>query len=56
MIQTQFQNVEIRQIADKVWHKVKYYVRDEVRTEVRAEFWDEAWWKVRDKAWSKLFP
>ena len=60
MIQTQSQNNEIRQIDDKVWHKVKYYVRTEVRSEVKVkvmcEVWDEAWWKVRDKAWRKLFP
>jgi hypothetical protein len=54
MIQTQSQNVEIRQNDDKAWHKVKYYVRDEVRWKVTDEFWGEAWWKVRYKAWGKL--
>ena len=47
MIQTQSQNVEIIQIADKVWDKVW----DKVDGEVGSEAW-KVWIKVR----RKLFP
>jgi len=58
MIQTQSQNNEIRQIDNKVLHKVSnkfsWTTRDFVWQKLSRKVWDKVWLKVRGKVWDKV--
>ncbi|NBO72093.1 hypothetical protein EBV26_16680 [bacterium] len=55
MIQTQSQNEEIRQIDNKVLHKVSnkfsWTARDFVWQMLSRKVWDKVWLKARGKVW-----
>jgi len=55
MIKTQSQNEEIIQFSIEGRDKVLHEVRLEVFTKVKGKVWDWDLWKVKSKAWRKLF-
>ena len=58
MIQTQSQNNEIRQIDNKVLHKVSnkfsWTARDFVWRMLSRKVWGKVWLKVRGKVWYEV--